>query len=130
MTKRFTAEIAKKPHIIDQLTHRVHRLGDVVEDPDIIKALIWTLSSVHAPYALNWLSGKELTQAQSEKMGLPNINSEDQGAYAFNTAMQILNLISYCSTPVVCFDELDGTEAGSDDDPLMEGCSRAQVVAN
>ncbi|NER79926.1 MAG: hypothetical protein F6K42_10150 [Leptolyngbya sp. SIO1D8] len=126
----FPAIIAKKPQLIDQLTHQIYQLGVGVEDPDLVKALLWTLSLVHAPYALNWLAGKELTEAQSQKMGLPNVSQNDKDAYAFNIALQLLNLIGYCSTPVICFDELDGAESGDEDDALVAGYSRSQVVVS
>lgn len=127
---KFSAAIIKRPDLIDQLTHMVYQLEHGLEDPDLIRALIWTLSSVHAPYALNWLAGKELSDAQSQKMGLPNTNCDDPNIYAFNVSLQLLNLIGYCSVPVICFDELDGTESGDEEDELVAGYTRAQVVAS
>jgi hypothetical protein len=126
----FPRIISQRPHLLDQITTRIFQLNLGLEDPYIIRALIWTLSPIHAPYALNWLAGKEITEAQAEKLGLPNISEKDRESYSFNTALQILNLISHYKIPVICFDELDGTETGEEEELTIGGFTRAMVVAS
>jgi hypothetical protein len=127
---QFPKAVAKNPQIIEGIVTKIFQLDFGVEDPYIIRALLWTLSAVHAPYALNWLAGKEITESQANKLGLPSISEKDQETYAFNNAIQILNLISRYKVPVICLDELDGTESGDEEDPIVGGFTRAMIVAN
>ncbi len=90
----------------------------------MVKAILWTLSSVHANYANYWLSGLELTHAQAEVMGLPNPKSEDREAEALKFVRQILELTSDYRIPVICFDELDIADMADN------GFTAAQVVAS
>lgn len=126
----FPKVVAKDPQIIERIITKAFQLNIGVEDPYIIKALLWTLSAVHAPYALNWLSGKEITEYQANVLGLPEISESKQEIYAFNKAMQIINFISHYKTPVICFDELDGAECGDEDIVSVSGFTRAMVVSS
>ncbi len=89
-----------------------------------MKAILWTLSSVHVNYANYWLSGLELTQAQAEAMGLPNPKTEDREVEALKTTCQILEITSDYRVPVICFDELDITDIADN------GFTAAQVIAS
>ncbi|MGB5960103.1 MAG: hypothetical protein WBG73_05540 [Coleofasciculaceae cyanobacterium] len=109
---------------VEKLTDSVLRIRPNVSNPYIVKAILWTLSSAHAIYATHWLSGLEITQNQAEAMMLPNQEREDKEAEALNTTRQILDIISEYRIPVICFDELDITNA--DDN----GYTAAQVIAN
>jgi len=130
LVSQFHQVLAKNPQIIDQLTAKILSLNPSIEDPHIVRALIWTLSAVHAPFAMSWLAGRELTQTQADVMGLPNPIKEDRDSETFRIACQILDLISHYSVPVICFDELDGTEYGDEDEMTISGFTRAQVVCS
>jgi len=127
---QFPRAVAQNPQLIERIIARVFQLNLGVEDPYIIRALLWTLSAVHAPYALNWLAGKEITESQANRLGLPEVSERDQEIYAFSSAMQLLNLISHYKTPIICFDELDGAECGDEDVVDVSGFTRAMVVAS
>ncbi|ASC70899.1 uncharacterized protein XM38_018470 [Halomicronema hongdechloris C2206] len=127
---QFPRAVAKNPQLIEKIIAKVFQLNLGVEDPYIIRALLWTLSAVHAPYALNWLAGKEITESQANRLGLPEVSERDQEIYAFSSAMQLLNLISHYKTPIICFDELDGAECGDEDVVDVSGFTRAMVVAS
>ncbi|MGG6295361.1 helix-turn-helix domain-containing protein [Leptolyngbya sp. AN02str] len=129
----FQKEAAKLPFIVKKVTEQIIASGilkDIQYDPYVLKAFIWTLSPVHAPFALNWLAGRELTQVQAEVMELPNPVKENKNIEAFHIACQILELISLHTVPVICFDELDGTEFGEDELEPQSGFTRAQIVAS
>lgn len=119
-----TTGLAKNPKLVDILTNRILQHKPDIDNPYLIKAILWTLSIVHAPFAINWLSGKELAQSKTDEMDLPNPSSEQKETESFKTICQILDLISDYSTLVVCFDELDGV--GCD----QSGFTRAQVAAS
>jgi hypothetical protein len=110
--------------VVDHLTDCVLQIKPNINNPYIVKAILWTLSSAHAIYATHWLSGFELTQTQAEVMVLPNPKREDKEAEALSTIRQILDITSDYRVPVICFDELDIADA---DD---KGFTAAQVIAN
>ncbi|WGV25766.1 hypothetical protein [Halotia branconii] len=110
--------------LIDKLTEVVLQVKPEITNPYIVKAILWTLSTVHANFATYWLSGLELTQTQAEGMGLPNPKSEDREAEALSTVRQILDITSHYRVPVICFDELDIADAADN------GFLAAQVIAS
>lgn len=91
-------------------------------NPYLVKAILWTLSEKHAPYAISWLSGQELTQAKADELGLPNNSQKDELA-TFKTTCELLALISHYNNIVFCFDELDDPSCNS------SGETRAVVVS-
>ncbi|MGB3757605.1 MAG: hypothetical protein WBA07_14705 [Rivularia sp. (in: cyanobacteria)] len=111
-------------NFIDKLTEIVLQKKPEITNPYLVKAILWTLSSVHSNYANYWLSGLELTQQQAEVMGLPNSEKEDKEAEGLKTVRQILDIISDYKVPVICFDELDNVEVNE------YGFLLAQVVAS
>ncbi|MDZ8054423.1 MAG: hypothetical protein RMX68_018915 [Aulosira sp. ZfuVER01] len=109
---------------IDHLTELVLQIKPEITNPYIIKAILWTLSTVHANYATYWLSGLELTQAQAEAMGLPNHKNEDREAESLSMVRQILDITSNYRIPVICFDEVDIADISD------TGFTTAQLIAN
>ncbi|NEO97860.1 MAG: hypothetical protein F6K58_03960 [Symploca sp. SIO2E9] len=109
---------------VDKLTTMVLTVKSDIDNPYILKAILWTFSEAHKMYATHWLSGYDLTVKQSEEMGLPNHNREDQESESLNAVRQIIYLASDYKTPVICFDELD--RAAVDEN----GLSAAQVIAS
>ena len=86
-------------------------------DPYIVRAILWTLSETQAPFAITWLSGKELAQSNADALGLPNLSktSQDREAEALKNIQQILNLVSSSNPIVICFDEIDVKNHSTDD---------------
>ncbi|NJM18672.1 MAG: hypothetical protein HC836_07105 [Richelia sp. RM2_1_2] len=109
---------------VDKLTELILPNKPDITNPYLIKAILWTLSSVHTNYANYWLAGLDLTQNQAEVMGLPNYDKNDKEAEGLKTVRQILDIISDYKVPVICFDELDNTEVNE------YGLLSAQVVAS
>lgn len=116
--------LAQQPQLIDRLTQKVLDAKPEIENPDLIQAILWTLSAQHAPYAINWLCGKSLPQSRADQLGLSNSTEEDRDSESFDTVCQILDLISQYNALVVCFDQLEGTETND------AGFTKAQVIAN
>ncbi|XHX77560.1 MAG: P-loop NTPase fold protein [Stenomitos frigidus ULC029] len=101
---------------VNQLTKAFRRAKDV-KDPDVVRAIFWTLRDDEASYASNWLGGKELAQYKANELSLPNQNR------SFDTVLQILALISEYNELVICFDELDNHECND------AGLHKSQVIA-
>jgi hypothetical protein len=123
LVKQFSGALAENPKLVDRLTEKVLQLKSNIENPYLIQAILWTLSSDKVSFATNWLSGKALAQAQADAMGLPNSTEEDKEGEAFQTVCQILDLIGDYRTLVIGFDELESVDRNE------AGFSRAQVVA-
>jgi hypothetical protein len=102
--------------IIEQLTTKFCRIKQI-QDPDIVKAIFWTLSDQQCLFAVKWLGGKELAQYKANEIRLPTQNQ------SFNAVLQILDLISSYNELVICFDELDNNDFND------AGFHRAEVTA-
>lgn len=102
---------------IESLTKNYPKTKDV-NDPDIVKAIFWTLTD-ESLYAIKWLEGQELAQQKSNELQLP---SQRQ---SFDAVLQILDLISEYNELVVCFDELDTPDAYDE----ISGLHISQIVA-
>ncbi|MEG3861746.1 P-loop NTPase fold protein [Microcoleus sp. herbarium12] len=90
-----------------------------VSDPDIVKAIFWTLSDEQSLYAIKWLEGQELAQYKANELELPS------QCQSFEAVLQILDLISEYKELVICFDELDTPDAYDD----ISGLHISQIVA-
>jgi hypothetical protein len=106
------------------LTDAVIQVKPNISNPYIVMAILWTLSPSHKMYATHWLSGLEISQNLAEEMMLPNPKQNDKEAEALSTTRQIIDIISEYRIPVICFDELDITDADEN------GFTAAQVIAN
>ncbi|MEB3230647.1 MAG: hypothetical protein VKJ64_06545 [Leptolyngbyaceae bacterium] len=131
VVKGFPSILLNKPEQRERFISQIHaKHKAVIHNPYITRAILWTISPIYAPYSINWLSGRGLTEKQAQIMDLPDVDKEDQEKTAFDISCQILNLLGQYCTPVICFDQLDGVEFGSEDDLNVSGFSRGMVVAS
>ncbi|VXD25437.1 hypothetical protein [Planktothrix paucivesiculata] len=111
---------------IDHFTDLIFsKQNQIIENPYIVRAILWTLSRPHAIYATYWLSGMELAERQAQDMGLPNFKTGEKEVESFKTTCQILNLVSQYKIPVICFDELDAPYIDE-----LTGFSLPQITAS
>ncbi|MBG0747356.1 MAG: hypothetical protein I4E98_12275, partial [Planktothrix agardhii KL2] len=111
---------------IDHFTDLIFsKQNQIIENPYIIRAILWTLSRPHAMYATYWLSGMELAERQAQDMGLPNFKTGEKEVESFKTTCQILNLVSQYKIPLICFDELDAPYIDE-----LTGFSLVQITAS
>ena len=111
---------------LDLLTDLIFsKQNQILENPYIIRAILWTLSRPHAIYATYWLSGMELAERQAQDMGLPNFKTGEKEVESFKTTCQILNLVSQYKIPLICFDELDAPYVDE-----LTGFSLVQITAS
>lgn len=115
----------KPKSYFEGLTQKILKVRSEINNPYLIKGILLTLVPKYSTYAVRWLAGQELTQAQLEVMGLVAPVQNHPGE-AFNQACELLKIISKYKTPVICFDELDSTDL----DPSGSGKKLSQVVAN
>ncbi|CAD5910376.1 hypothetical protein [Planktothrix agardhii] len=111
---------------VDHFTDLIFsKQNQIIENPYIIRAILWTLSRPHAIYATYWLSGMELAERQAQDMGLPNFKTGEKEVESFKTTCQILNLVSQYKIPLICFDELDAPYVDE-----LTGFSLVQITAS
>lgn len=128
LVAQFPKLLIQNSQVVTTCTSKISQAYET--DTNIVRAIVWTLSKDHAPFAINWLAGRELSEVQSKLLGLPEIDVENRDTQSFNTAQQILDLIASYTVPVICLDELDGTELVSEEEEAMGGFTRAMVVAS
>lgn len=117
----------KNKNFMNTLTKQVLKTKSKA-DPYIVRAVLWTLSESETPFAIKWLSGEELDKSKAEELGLPSNSgktNQDREAESLNNVQQILNLVSYYSPVIICFDEIDVKTSCRDD-----GLTTPQVIAD
>ncbi|MFN9597534.1 MAG: P-loop NTPase fold protein, partial [Dolichospermum sp.] len=112
----YKVSLAKSKNLMNALQKQVIK-NKPNTDPYIIRAILWTLSETQVPYAIKWLSGEELAQANADELGLPNSSktNQDREAEALKNIQQILNLVGFYNSIVICFDEIDVKNNSTDD---------------
>jgi hypothetical protein len=125
LVKKIPQALSRDPNLIDKLTNAILNAKPKIGDPDIVRAILWTLgSAAHATFAIRWLAGKELADAKAKELGLPNPTREIKllEADALSAALQIISIASDYNPILVCFDELEGLEVNE------AGYFKSQVV--
>lgn len=126
LVKKIPQALLNNPNLIDKLTNAILNAKPKIGDPDIVRAILWTLgSAAHAPFAIKWLAGKELSDAKAKELGLPNPTKEIKllESDALSAALQIISIASDYNPILVCFDELEGLEVNE------AGYFKSQVVS-
>lgn len=111
-------ELSKNRTLVNQLTDAFRKTKPNLKNPDIIRAILWTLADSESLYAAKWLSGDELAQYKATELCLPSISGQP-----FDVIQQILDIISDYYQLVICFDELESIEINN------AGFTKSQVVA-
>jgi KAP family P-loop domain len=122
IVKKISVALANDPSLVDKLTAKICQLKPDLKDPYVAQAILWTLSE-RSLFAINWLAGRSLSQAQADAMGLPMLEDSDREARALGTASQVLDLIGDYRTVVICLDEVEPKNCNSN------GLTTPQVVA-
>jgi hypothetical protein len=108
--RAYAQRVAKnQKNLMDVLFEKVFK-NQPNADPDIVRAILWTLSENQAPFAIKWLSGQPIANAKADELSLPqnsNKTNQDREAEALNTVREILNFVSGYKPVVICFDEID-----------------------
>lgn len=109
LINNFPGALSKNPKIVEVLRDKVLAVKSDIENPDIITAILWTLSPdpAYEIFAVRWLAGGNVPQTKADSMSLANVTPDDKEAESFNTARQILDLIGDYKPIVVCFDEME-----------------------
>jgi Cdc6-like AAA superfamily ATPase len=116
--------LSKNQTWIAQLSEAFFKIRPTLGDPDLVRALLWTLCHAQAPYAIKWLAGQVLASAKAEELGLPNRSRDYRDAQGWEIVLEIFSLATQFYPVVIAFDQLDSPE-NSD-----TGLKRERVVAS
>ncbi|MFG3819106.1 hypothetical protein [Limnothrix redekei] len=122
--KLYRSHLAQGRDLITTLVNKCQGLFPEV-DPDVLRALLWTLSEPHAPYAIKWLGGDELSSARVEEMGLPSMAAAEvsKEPESFKISLALLKLLSAHQPILLCFDETEIPQVSE------QGFSSTQILA-
>jgi hypothetical protein len=122
--KRYRSYLAQGIDLITTLVRKCQGLFPEV-DPDVLRALFWTLSEPHAPYAIKWLGGDELASARVEEMGLPSMAAAEvsKEPESFKISLALLKLLSAHRPTLLCFDETEIPQVSE------QGLTSTQILA-
>ncbi|TAD75652.1 MAG: ATP-binding protein [Oscillatoriales cyanobacterium] len=122
--KLYRSHLAQGRDLVTILVGKCQGLFPEV-DPDVLRALLWTLSEPHAPYAIKWLGGDELSSARVEEMKLPNITAPEisKEQESFKISLALLKLLSAHRSTLLCFDETEIPQVSE------QGFSSTQILA-
>jgi len=121
LVSKFSEILKEKPDVIDELMDKILEvMPEIDENPDLIRAILWTLSPKYAPHAAKWIGGRALSERAADVFGLPANPEID----AFERICQLLDLISVHHILVICFDSLDNLTVSD------SGLTTAQCVTD
>ncbi len=124
VTKNFSNHPDRIPDAVETLTNKILEVKTDIDNPYLIKAIIWTFSPSHLPFAVNWIAGKGLSIEKAKEMKLPTSSNDSLATKSFERVCQIFDLMSDYKPLLICFDQLEGRESSDN------GYTKAQVIAN
>ena len=67
LVKKIPQALSRDPNLIDKLTNAILNAKPKIGDPDIVRAILWTLgSAAHATFAIRWLAAyNKLTKTKA-----------------------------------------------------------------
>ena len=117
--------LSQGKNLITKLSQKVLQ-SKPLADTYIVRAILWTLSQTYSPLAIKWLAGDALDQTTADYLGLPpnsNKTNQERESEAFNSVLQVLNLVSHYNSVIICFDELESLKVND------AGFTTPQVIA-
>jgi hypothetical protein len=121
----YTNGLNQGKNLITKLSQKVLQ-SKPLADTYIVRAILWTLSQTYSPLAIKWLAGDALDQTTADYLGLPsnsNKTNQERESEAFNSVLQVLNLVSHYNSVIICFDELESLKVND------AGFTTPQVIA-
>jgi hypothetical protein len=118
--------LAKHQLWVNQVLDILFKSQPDIENPDLIRAVIWTLCNAQAPFARYWLAGRNLAKWKLEDLGLPDRSNEHRESLAWEITSQLLKLLLSYQPVVLCFDRIETDE--SSDSALKKEHVAASII--
>ncbi|MBO9997810.1 MAG: AAA family ATPase [Cyanobacteria bacterium SID2] len=97
-------------HWIDRVAEAFYKVRPNIDDPDVVRAILWTLAPSQAPFARKWLSAKSLAPWKLDELGLPNAIGDTRESRAGELLQDILRLVADWKPLVVAIDRLEAVD--------------------
>lgn len=118
--------LAKHQLWVNQVLDILFKSQPDIENPDLIRAVVWTLCNAQAPFARYWLAGRNLAKWKLEDLGLPDRSNEHRESLAWEITSQLLKLLLSYQPVILCFDRLETDE--SNDSALKKEHVAASII--
>ncbi len=89
---------------IDRIAEAFFRVRPDIDDPDIVRAIFWTLCPHQLPYARKWLSGLMIPSWKRNELGLPQPRAHNPESQAWQTTLNLLATIEQYAPITIAFD--------------------------
>jgi hypothetical protein len=102
--------LVKNQAWVNQVTEILFKVQPDIENPDLLRAIIWMLCNAQAPYARHWIAGRPIAKWKLEEVGLSDRSGENRESSAWEMTMQILQTITQYLPVVIAFDRLESND--------------------
>lgn len=110
--KRLIEKLNEQPLVknqawVNQVTDILFKAQPDIENPDLLRAIVWMLCNSQAPYARHWIAGRAIANWKLDEVGLSDRAGENREASAWEMTVQLLQTISQYLPVVIAFDRLE-----------------------
>jgi AAA ATPase domain len=102
--------LVKNQAWVNQVTEILFKVQPDIENPDLLRAIIWMLCNAQAPYARHWIAGRPIAKWKLDEVGLSDRSGENRESSAWEMTMQILQTITQYLPVVIAFDRLESND--------------------
>jgi AAA ATPase domain len=102
--------LVKNQAWVNQVTEILFKAQPDIENPDLLRAIIWMLCNAQAPYARHWIAGKPIAKWKLDEVGLSDRSGENRESSAWEMTLQILQTITQYLPVVIAFDRLESND--------------------
>ena len=95
---------------IDRIAESFFRVRPEIDDPDLIRAVFWTLCPHQLPYARKWLSGQSLPAWKCDELGLAATAGGSLESQAWRMLLNLLAAIEHYAPMAIVFDHFEYPE--------------------
>jgi hypothetical protein len=89
---------------IDRIAEAFFRVRPDIDDPDLVRAIFWTLCPHQLPYARKWLSGLIIPSWKRNELGLPQPRTHNPESQAWQMTLNLLAAIEHYAPVTIAFD--------------------------
>lgn len=102
--------LVKNQAWVNQVTDILFKAQPDIDNPDLLRAMIWMLCNAQAPYARQWIAGRAIAKWKLDEVGLSDRSSENRESSAWEMTLQILQIVAQYLPVVIAFDRLESND--------------------
>jgi hypothetical protein len=102
--------LVKNQAWVNQVTEILFKAQPDIENPDLLRSIIWMLCNAQAPYARHWIAGRPIAKWKLDEVGLSDRSGENRESSAWEMTIQLLQTIAQYLPVVIAFDRLESND--------------------